>query len=914
MSNTFIDEYIKKNKEQFAKYKSYIESNIWTDMDVESVLKDDYFNDLYSEDKDKVKKAELKKLMLDLIKRQKETVKAKTDEYKLQYDLVQFVLSRLKTFTSKAVSEKTTKKYKDFVKYCMSIVEIHTNRVEDYLYSIDITKIENQEVRSEEIKLTKECHDGLTKIDEKVTAMNLNDEEVLPTIEFLNGKKAPLSMHDILINLPEYSSTIKKALEEKGIDLISPPKNEMLIYDENIPEWNDRVHYWENSKEALQYFFDEFKKLKYGIKIDGVYISGWAYYHLNVFTTSIPRKEWSENQQKFISKDRKMHPPLRDSDWMIFENKNRQEATNTKFLFLACSRRVAKTTTEASMLAHAATIGKETLLCAGASAKDLGQLAKNFKIDSLNKHSAFSVYNVTNDWDKKVELGIKTKDNKTILLSTLNIINTDSGNNKEIFAGYTPDLIVGDEIMKSDFLEALEGAIPAMVGDDDTLRCFGVLSGTAGTEELSADGVKALNSPETYEILPMQWDILERGVDLEYMTWKEDKLKPFGTFIPGQCRVDMPKLDSNLADYLGKPESEALKKIKIRITDWKGAKEKIEKEREAVVRDKVKLHKTTIYAPIKPSEITQSGTRNRFPVNEAKAHKQHLLETGLWDRRRDLYRDSNGKIISTYSNKPLAEFPHRGGIVDAPFLIFEDLPETKPPYGMYTAGFDDYATDDSDTASVASFYVVKNKVLGDPFSEKVVASISFRPEKHTIVWEKWELLMEAYNLDRTCFGENFNYGIKEYLDRRHLSEKYLAPSLDFSVSFNIPNNNKRKTGWNPSTSKKFLFDLFVEFCNESHEIEQEDGTIKVFKGVQLIDDIGLLEEIINWSENLNVDRITSAIGAYGFAHYLRSAQFWIPKEVKREVNNVENLTQKPQRKISHFHNSTHRRTFTNRRR
>jgi hypothetical protein len=228
------------------------------------------------------------------------------------------------------------------------------------------------------------------------------------------------------------------------------------------------------------------------------------------------------------------------------------------------------------------------------------------------------------------------------------------------------------------------------------------------------------------------------------------------------------------------------------------------------------------------------------------------------------------------SKKELAPFPHRGGTIDAPFLIFEDPPTEKPKYGMYSGGFDDYATDDSETSSLASFYVIKNEVVGDPFSNKVVASISFRPEKHPEVWEKWLMLMEAYNLDQSAFGENFNYAIKDFLERRHLADKYLAPSLDFSSSFNIPNNGKRKTGWNPSTSKKFLFDLFVDYCNEEIEIEQEDGSIKVLKGIQRIDDIGLLDECIQWSENLNVDRITSAMGACAYNHFLRSSFRWKP--------------------------------------
>ena len=793
----------------------------------------------------------------------------------------------------------------------MKVVNMHMDRVDIYINGVSLEDIKTTDLKKEEMNFHNILQKRYNAVDDAVETLGIkfSEENNTNSIEFLNDVKAPLSMHKILSEIyPE----INKELEKKKIDFTTPPKNEMLIYMENVPKWDTDLHYWQQESSILQTYVDEFKKLENGINIDGVYISGWAYYHMNVFITPIPHKVWNEVKQDYVSKDFKIHPPLRDSDWILFKNRDIQEKDKIMFMFWCATRRAAKTTSEASLLGHAATIGKAELLCAGSSAKDLGQVSKNFKVDSLHKNPAFAVYNLTNDWDKKVEMGIKKKNGQSIILSTLNIINTDSGNNKEVFAGYTPDTLVYDEILKSSFLEALEGIIPALKGDDGMIRCFGVLSGTAGTESVSADGIKVLNDPETYDTLPMQWDLLERGIPPEHITWEEDKLKPFGTFVPGQCRVDMPKIESTLADYLGLPESEELRKIKIKLTDWGKAKTIIENRREKVVKDKIKLQKEILYSPVKPSEITQSGTRNRFPVNEAKAHKQYLLETGLWDRRRDLYRDSEGKIRSAISKKPLADFPHRGGIVDAPFLIFEDLPETKPPYGMYVGGFDDYASDDSETSSVSSFYVVKNKVLGDPFSEKVVASISFRPEKHPEVWEKWEMLMEAYNLDRTAFGENFNYGIKDFLDRRQLSEKYLAPSLDFSASFNIPNNNKRKTGWNPSTSKKFLFDLFVDFCNEGMEVEQEDGTTKVMKGIYLIDDIGLLEEIINWSENLNVDRITSAMACYSYSHYLRSALFWIPKETTKKEDSAPK--EKVTKKLEHFKKPTHQRTFFNRKR
>ena len=885
MNSLYVDEYIKKYKPALLKTEKYIKDNDWT------------------------------LLVSIIIPDRGKPFNPKQDEFLVQDQSILILIDRLKFFAKKASSQHRLPQFKKYVKQVMKVVDVHMGRIDGYINKFSLSEIATNDLKLEEMDFHNMLQKKYNSIDDAIESLGIKfSDEAISTIEFLADAKAPLSMYKVLMSIPEYAEIIQKELDYKKIDFTSPPKNEMLIYMDNIPKWDTNLHFWQQEPKILQFYVEEFKKIKNGIKIDDVYISGWAYYHINIYIAPIPVNVWNETKQKFFSQDVKMNPPLRDSDWMIFENRDRLEDSDYKMLFLACSRRVAKTTTEASMLSHSATIGEETLLCAGASTKDLEQLAKNFKIDNLNKNPAFRVYNVTNDWANKVELGIKTKSNKTILLSTLYIINTSSGNNKEIFAGFSPSgTIVIDEAMKSDFLEALEGLMPALVGKDGGVRARVVLSGTAGTEALSADGVKALNDPETYSIMPMQWDILERGVAEDLKTWQEDRHKQFGTFIPGQCRVDMPKIDSNLADYLGKPDSEELRRIKIKVTDWESAKEKIELEREAVSRDKIKLHKTIIYAPIKPSEITMSGNMNRFPVQEAKQHKQYLLETGKWDRRRDIFRDSLGRVKYIGSTRELATFPHRGEIVDAPCLIFEDPPETKPVYGTYTAGFDDYASEESATDSVSTFYIMKNEILGDPFSKKIVASLSFRPSKHSEVWEKWLMLMELYFLEETCFGENFNYEIKTYLDRYHLSEKYLAPSLDFSANFTIPNNGKRKTGWNPSTTKRFLFDLFVEYCNEPFDVEQEDGNIKIIKGVQLIDDIHLLDEIIQYSDNLNVDRITSAMAAFAYGFFLRSShRFKVINFKKDDVK--EKPKEKKERQISHYNTGRNRGFYSNGRR
>jgi hypothetical protein len=871
MSN-FINEYVDDKNPQLLKYKKFIVDNDWT----------------ISKSNDK------------------ESIKNRLIAFNTENDIVNGVVSRLKYFVNQIEPLRKTKKAYSFIQDALSIIDIHRHRESAYNNSIDISEIENVDFRADEITFQNHIFNQVSRIEEAVSKMNIPTEEEktdTSSIVFRGGVKAPLSMHKVL---KEIYPEIQKVLDDKGINFKSKPKQELHILNPKPPVWDSELHYWEQETATLQYYVDEFKKLEQGVVIDGVYISDWAYFHLNVFITNIPHSVWDENSQKYKNVDKTTNPPLRDSDWMIFENRVNQIKGDYKFMFLAATRRAAKTTAEASMLAHAATIGKRELLCAGASGKDLGQLSKNFQTHSEYVHPAFAIPNATNDWEKEVILGIKRMNNKTIILSVLNIINTDGGNNKEIFAGFTPDILVLDEAMKSLFLESLEGVIPAMAGIDGTIRCYGVISGTGGDESLSADGLKSLNDPETYDILPMNWEILERGIDKEQITWADEKMKPFGTFIPGQCRVDRPKKETNLADYLG-VKSKYLSKVKMKVTDWEKAKKEIEEIRLNVISDPIKHQKEIVYNPLKPSEIFMSGKINPFPVNEAKAHKDHLLKTGKWDRRREIYKDSTGQIRLDISTRPLAEYPHRGGIIDAPVLIFEDPPKEKPRVGTYTAGFDDYASENSDSDSVSTFYIMKNEILGDPFSEKIVASISFRPDKHYKVHEKWYLLMQAYYLDNCCFGENVNYEIKTYLDRHHDSDRYLASSIDFSKQFNIANNMKRMTGWNPTTSKRMIFNLFVDYCNQDFDYEDEDGNMIRLKGVQKIDDIGLLDEIINWSENANVDRITGVMGAYAYIHYLKTSLFWRIRK-KQEEGRIE-TKKKPIRQRGFYNTSSRQRKF-----
>jgi hypothetical protein len=57
-----------------------------------------------------------------------------------------------------------------------------------------------------------------------------------------------------------------------------------------------------------------------------------------------------------------------------------------------------------------------------------------------------------------------------------------------------------------------------------------------------------------YDILPMNWDALERGIDKEDIKWT----RRVWNICTGYVRDGMLKIKSNLAKYLGRPESEEL--------------------------------------------------------------------------------------------------------------------------------------------------------------------------------------------------------------------------------------------------------------------------------------------------------------------------------------------------------------------
>lgn len=868
-----ISSIIKKNKPHFVKYKKYINDNNWTIL--KAIPRED--------GAPKVK--------------YKSTVDLRLEEFTVQEGLIKVILERLKNFVKKSEGDHHLKIFKDFVKETLVIINTHIKRAEDYTTESDLSKIEDMDLRASEIAFHNILFKAVSSIEDAVSSLNIKEENQTDTIEFLDTQKATIAMHKDLVRL---YPKIKVKLDELGIDFDSPPPQTIHILNENPPQYNPDKNYWEQDKETLQYYVDEYKKIDYGVTVGGYYFDGWLYFHFNHFVTKVPTTVMKGGILE--NEDVVKVPDLRDNEMLITEYFIKSKKDQLMSL-VAATRRAAKTTMNGSRINRAQILGKKQILCAGGSSEDLGHIANNTDVCNENINPAFRLYYLSNTDDGRGKVyGIKAKNNKSKVVANTYIINLEGGTNKkkrESLAGFTPDEFILDEAMKFPFKSQLEALEPALWGVG-VLRCSVIITGTGGDEDLAVDAIKMLNNPRENRITLMDWDSLERRVPEELRTWVK---KDFGLFLPTQMCIKHVKIKSNLAEYLD-IDSDELRKVDIWVTDWKTAKENEQKERDAKISDKKSYVRLLAYHPFDPSEIFLSGKENPFPVAEAKAHRDYLIKSGLWDRRRDLYKDTTGKIHVDISTQELAPFPFGGSNIDAPFLIFEDPPTEKVKWGTYCAGFDDYKHDSAEQASLASFYVWKNESIGDQFSKKIVASITFRPDRHPKVHEKWLLLMEAYQLEGTCFGENEDFTIKDFLDRRHLTEKYLATSLDFTQTFNLPNTLKRKFGWSPQSSKRTLFNLFVEYCNEDFTVENEDGTITALKGVQRIDDIWLLEEIIQYTENQNVDRMIGAMGGYGMVHYLISSHKWKVKAMKQE--NKEQEHKKPANRTKSFYSDSGR--------
>lgn len=664
------------------------------------------------------------------------------------------------------------------------------------------------------------------------------------------------------------------------------------IFELSNKEMDDIIY---SSKKQKELFISSFMKISCGIstgddRFKVVYKSEYIISFVRKIFWSMGYYCVMDGDDMYISKT---HDRLRISDIDYY---GRYKATcievdNKSHQFLATNFVVSHNTTIMSSLLQmnaTMTIGLSHSVV-GFSDSDLSNIGEYCEYGLDHVHPFFRINRTKTDWSSGVTLGKRMSNGVRDIHAIISIANINMGRktSTQKTAGLTPATAIFDEVGKGPIKKPYTAAMPSY----DTpygWRLSPILAGTGGEVELSKDAQEMFSDPETYNLLVMDWDILNRRA-MKGKTWKERK---WAMFVPGQMANSGVKRTIGLGDYLGKPDDKKLNKIKIDATDFDASTNKLNEERKKLsTKDRVAYTSHTMFYPFTIDDCFLSSSQNLFPVEYAIKHKNDLLESGQYSGMLcDVFLESGNKLGTTKSNKQLAGFPFSGGVIDAPVQIFEMPQSNRFDDFIYVAGQDPYKQAKSDTPSLGSFYIFKRRVgIRDPYAYRIVASYVSRPSSIDQFCRTCEVLQKGYGA--ICLMENADQMYEQYLNRKSgmpASFFLFAGEAIANKYVKAGSRQNSKLGLYPTPgNQNLLFSCVVDYCWQDFVIGYDDqtGLDITVKGIELIDDIALLDEIIQYKPGLNVDRIIAFGHALVLARYFDDNNY-MPKSKIEEMNNA----------------------------
>ena len=599
-------------------------------------------------------------------------------------------------------------------------------------------------------------------------------------------------------------------------------------------------------KESAEYksFFDFHRQLCLdGAMMNGVYINPFLYWHLNIWHTEVDIvDDRGRIYQKYAN------PLLRDNEWLVTNEIDRAN-NEKKGLVILGIRRFAKSVLEASYIAWGATFDENSQnIIAGLNAADIKLITD--KIDKgLNFVPEYWRWQrVEDNWKNQVTLGIKTRGGERIPFSQIIIRNLDEGNNEEAIAGTKPRKLIIDEIGKGNFLRGFQAAVPGFTTPYGW-GCSPILTGTGGDMKKFMDAKSLMFDVNNYNFL-------------EYNNEKDEK-RIHGLFIPAKYRMEA-KVESTLGAYLNEPKSSDLHNIKMLVSDEEKAKKITEDNLERLKKagDRSMYLKEKMYYPIEVDDIFLNEDTNIFDIEAAKRQKFRLLQQEKTGTPVLLFNDGD-KIGHEFTDKlPITNFPLKpSDLKDAPVVVYE-FPIENPPYGLYVAGVDPYRQGKSAySSSLGAVYIYKrmHDITGEQYQDMFVASYVARPDNKDHWNEQARLLIKYYNARTLCENDDISFieymkskGDAHYLERQPEWLKEIVPNTTVKREYGIHRSSQKIIDYLHTCLKKYIENpIFVEKDGEGKVIREVLGVSKIFDPV-------LLEEVIQYNDQDNFDRIIAA--------------------------------------------------------
>ena len=618
--------------------------------------------------------------------------------------------------------------------------------------------------------------------------------------------------------------------------------SEWFINQKRIPDRDSEEH-----KE----FFDFHKEVcMNGCTLDGVYINPFLYWHLNFWHTEVDViDEYGRINQKYAN------PLLRDNEWLVTNEIDRAHKEKKGLVILGI-RRFAKSVIEASYIGHGATFDENSQnIIAGLNAPDIKLITD--KIDKgLNfLPQEWRWQRVEDNWKNQVTLGIKTKSGTRIPFSQILIRNLDGGNNEEAIAGTKPRRLIIDEIGKGNFLRGLQAAIPGFTTPFGW-GCSPILTGTGGDMKMFMDAKSLMFDVDNFNFLT-------------YNNAKDEK-RIHGLFISHKYRMEA-KEESTLGSFLHQRKASPLHEIPMLVSNEEKATEITNDilERLKKAGDRVAYLKEKMYYPQDVDDIFLNEDTNIFDIEAAKRQKYRISEQEKTGTPVILYDDGDGVKHEFTDKLPITNFPlKQTDVKDAPIVIYE-FPIENPPYGLYVAGIDPYRQGKSAySSSLGSVYIYKrmHAISGEKYQDMFVASYCARPDKKETWEEQARYLIKYYNARALCENDEISFidyminkGDAHYLERQPQWLKEIVPNTTVRRDYGIHRSSEKIRDFLHSCLKKYTEEVVHEETNEEGEV------ISQTKGMAKILDPVLLEEMIQYNESGNFDRIIAAELAIGLA-------------------------------------------------
>ena len=591
-------------------------------------------------------------------------------------------------------------------------------------------------------------------------------------------------------------------------------------------------------------FFDFHRELCLnGAMMGGTYINPFLYWHLNIWHTEVDIiDDYGRIAQKYAN------PLLRDNEWLVTNEIDRAQQEKRGLVILGI-RRFAKSVLEASYIAWGATFDENSQnIIAGLNAPDIKLITD--KIDKgLNFIPEYWRWQrIEDNWKNQVTLGIKTRSGERIPFSSILIRNLDEGNNEEAIAGTKPRKLIIDEIGKGNFLRGLQAAIPGFTTPYGW-GCSPILTGTGGDMKKFMDAKSLMFDVDNFNFLT-------------YNNAKDDK-RIHGLFISHKYRMEA-KDESTLGAYLNEPAKSDLHNVKMLVSDEEKATKITNDNLERLKKagDRIAYLKEKMYYPQEVDDIFLNEDTNIFDIESAKRQKTRLLNQERTGTPVILFSGEKGIEHEFTDKMPISNFPLKNSdLKEAPVVIYE-FPIDNPPYGLYVAGVDPYRQGKSAySTSLGSVYIYKrmHEISGEKYQDMFVASYCARPDKKETWEEQARLLIKYYNARALCENDDISFieymkakGDAHYLERQPEWLKEIVPNTTVKRDYGIHRSAAKVIDYLHTCLKKYMESpIFVEKNDAGEVIREVLGVSKIFDPV-------LLEEIIQYNDQGNFDRIVAA--------------------------------------------------------